>query len=192
MPTQGFRAGNKPIVFIVIAALFAVVAAACGTDSGASGDAATVAKVVSNDRIYTVEDFEALRPSGVKTVKDYDVEDLPTAVGAVQAVYNQLAYEIRFYASHDDAVAQGASYADSITGEDAVVTGDEVLWEEGERDRRKCSRAAATPHSSCSYSARYLEYVIRGNMILFCEGNESKEAFSNCEEFMALTEPSPA
>lgn len=166
-----------------------MIGVACGSDSGASGGDSAVVRVVANDHIYTVEDFEALRPSGVKTVKDYDVEELPAALDAVQAVYNQLAYEIRFYASHEDAVAQGTSYADSITGEDAIVTGDEVLWEEGERDRRKCSRAAQTPHSSCSYSARYLEYVIRGNMILFCEGDESSDAFANCENLLALTDP---
>jgi hypothetical protein len=128
----------------------------------------------------------------VKTVKDYDVEDLPLALDVVQAVFNQLAYEIRLYPSHADAVAEGTLYADSITGEDAVVSGDEVLWDEGKRDRRKCGRAAQTPHSSCSYSARYLEYVIRGNMILFCEGDESPEAFDNCNNLLKLLDPETA
>jgi hypothetical protein len=181
--------GRKFAAVFALAIFVAAVAVACGSDSGASGGNAAVARVIASDRIYTVDDFEALRPSGVKTVKDYDTEDLPAALGAVQAVYNQLAYEIRFYASHDEAIAQGTAYAESITGEDAVVTGDEVMWEEGERDRRKCSRAAQTPHSSCSYSARYLEYVIRGNMILFCEGDESSDAFENCENLLTLTEP---
>jgi hypothetical protein len=188
MPTNSTWA-DKKILFVLVAAMaMAVVAAACGSDSGASGESA-IAKIVASERIYTVDDFEVLRPSGVKTVKDYNTEDLPAALDAVQAVFNQLAYEIRFYPSHADAIAEGTKYADSITGEDAVVTGDEVLWEEGERDRRKCSRAAQTPHSSCSYSARYLEYVIRGNMILFCEGDESPDAYANCENLFTLLEP---
>jgi hypothetical protein len=183
------RADKRIAILLVIAVLVAAFAAACGTDSGASGGNSGVARVIASERIYTIEEFEALRPSGVKTVKDYDVEELPAALSATQAVYNQLAYEIRLYASHEDAVAEGVMFADSVTGEDAVVTGNEVMWEEGERDRRKCSRAAQTPHSSCSYSARYLEYVIRGNMILFCEGDESSAAFENCEDLLALTDP---
>lgn len=168
---------------VVVSAAFAV---ACGTDSGGSGGKASVPRVVASDRIYVKDD---LISAGAKVVKSYDVTDLPTAIEVLHTVFNQLEYEARLYASHDDAVAEGTIYADSVTGEDAVVTGDEILWEEGKKDRRKCSRAAATPHSSCSYSARYLEYVIRGNMILLCEGNESDDALANCEALLTLMEP---
>jgi len=179
---------NKSFAAVSVLAIFiAMLTVACGSDSGASGGDAAVARVVDNAQIYTVEDLSSLL--GVKAVKDYDVDELPGALEAWNVIYNQLDYEARFYASHADAVAEGTLYADSVTGEDAVVTGDDVLWEEGRKDRRKCSRAAQAPHSSCSYSARYLEYVIRGNMILFCEGDESADAFANCEELMALTEP---
>ncbi len=179
------RADRNIAATFLLAIVVAVVAVACGTDS-ASGGASSVPRVVASDRIYTIDDLTA---AGVKTVKEYDVEDLPGATAVWQAVFNRLDYEARFYASHDEAVAEGTSYADSVTGEDAIVTGDDVAWEEGARDRRKCSRAAQTPHSSCSYSARYLEYVIRGNMILFCEGDETADAFANCENLLALTDP---
>lgn len=178
---------NRIVAIFFVATITAVLVAGCGSDSGASGGDAAVARVVDNDRIYTVDDLKDA--FGVKTVKDYDIDELPGALEAWNLIYNQLDYEARFYASHADAVAEGTLYADSVTGEDAVVTGDDVLWEEGRKDRRKCSRAAQTPHSSCSYSARYLEYVIRGNMILFCEGDESADAFKNCENLIALTEP---
>lgn len=175
---------NKKLVtaflFAVIAAMIAV---ACGSDSGGGGDA--VARVVASDRIYTSDDLIA---AGAKRVTEYDVDELPGADSAFKYVYNALDYEARFYPSHQAAVADGTEYANSVTGDDAIVTGDEVLWEEGRKDRRKCSRAAQTPHSSCTYSARYLEYVIRGNMILFCEGDESSDAFENCEKLLALTE----
>ena len=182
------RKSNRIFAAASILAIFvAMVAVACGSDSGTSGGESAVARVFDDERIYTVDDLkDAL---GVKVVKDYDVDELPNALEAWNAIFNQLDYEARFYASHADAVEHGALYADSVTGEDAVVTGDGVLWEEGRKDRRKCSRAAQTPHSSCSYSARYLEYVIRGNMILFCEGDESAEAFANCEKLLAPTEP---
>jgi hypothetical protein len=175
---------NKKYTVVFMFAIFvALIGTACGSDSGASGGESEVPRVVASDRIYTVEDFRGVL--GVKVVKDYDIDELPGALEAWNAIYNQLDYEVRFYTTHTAAVAEGTLYADSVTGEDAVVTGD-VLWEEGRKDRRKCSRAAQTPHSSCSYSARYLEYVIRGNMILFCEGDESPDAFINCENMLSL------
>lgn len=177
------RTDNKFAATFLLAIAVAVLAAACGTDSGSGS---SVPRVVASDRIYTIDD---LTTAGAKAVKQYDIEDLPGATAVWQTVFNRLEYEARFYDSHEDAVAKGTSYADSVTGEDAVVTGDDIAWEEGARDRRKCSRAAETPHSSCSYSARYLEYVIRGNMILFCEGDESSGAFDNCENLLTLIAP---
>ena len=177
------RVDNKIVITLALTVVFAVLAVACGTDAGSGG---AVPRVVASDRVYTIDD---LTGAGAKTVKEYDVEDLPGATAVWKSVFNKLDYEARFYPTHDDAVAQGTSYADSVTGDDAVVTGDDILWDEGKRDRRKCSRAAETPHSSCTYSARYLEYVIRGNMILFCEGNESSDAFANCGNLLALIDP---
>ena len=177
------RLDKKIAAVALLAVIFAAFAVACGSDSGASGGEAAFPKVVASDRIYTIDD---LKDAGIKAVKKYDVEDLPGAEFAWRTVYNQLDYEARFYATHEDAVAQGTSFADSVTGEDAIITGDEIMWEEGSKDRRKCSRASWTPHSGCSYSPRYLEYVIRGNLILFCEGNESTDAFDNCENLLTL------
>ena len=180
---QVSRVDNKIVTTLALTIVFAVLAVACGTDASSGG---AVPRVVASDRVYTIDD---LTGAGAKMVKDYDVEDLPGATAVWKSVFNKLDYEARFYPTHDDAVAQGTSYADSVTGDDAVVTGDDILWDEGKRDRRKCSRAAETPHSSCTYSARYLEYVIRGNMILFCEGNESSDAFANCGNLLALIDP---
>ena len=159
---------------------------ACGSNSVSDGKESDTPRVMDSDRTYTIEDFRSA--TGVKVVKDYEVDELPGAIEVWNTIYNRLDYEVRFYKSHKEAVSQGTRYADSVTGEDAVVTGDEVLWEEGKKDRRKCSRAAQTPHSSCTYSARYLEYVIRGNIILFCEGDESTEAFKNCSNLMGVIE----
>ncbi len=179
------RPGTRTVSIALLALMLAVLAAACGTDTtGSEND--VIARVVASDRIYTIDD---LSTAGVKTVKQYDVDDLPGAIEVWKMVFNRLDYEARFYQSHEEAVAQGTSYADSVSGDEAIVTGDEVAWTEGARDRRKCSRAAETPHSSCTYSARYLEYVIRGNMILLCEGNESSDAFANCENLMLLLDP---
>ncbi len=186
MSLNNLTTRNIPIA-VVVAIFVAMAAAACGSDSASSGGEVGVARIVDNDRIYVIGDLKDA--FGVKGFKDYDVEELPGALEAWKVIYNQLDYEARFYPTHEDAVEQGILYADSITGDDAVVVGDEVLWEEGEKDRKKCSRASGTPHSGCSYSARYLEYVIRGNMILFCEGDESQQAFTNCENLLTLIDP---
>lgn len=182
---------NRPITTFLIGWVLALIIAltsACGGSSNSEAES-SIQRVLAGERAYTIEDIESIKPSGVKIVKKYDVDELPGATDARNVIYNKLDYEVRFYASHEDAVEQGTLYADSITGDDAVVIGDEVLWEEGEKDRKKCSRAAGTPHSGCSYSGRYLEYVIRGNMILFCEGDESSQAFENCNNLLALLEP---
>ena len=182
---------NRPITTFLIGWVLALIIAltsACGGSSNSEAES-SIQRVLAGERAYTIEDIESIKPSGVKIVKKYDVDELPGATDARNVIYNKLDYEVRFYATHEDAIEQGTLYADSITGDDAVVIGDEVLWEEGEKDRRKCSRAAGTPHSGCSYSARYLEYVIRGNMILFCEGDESSQAFENCNNLLALLEP---
>ena len=182
---------NRHIAVIYIGCALGLMVAstsACGTSSDSKAES-SIQRVIPGDRIYTTEDIEGIKPVGVKIVKNYDVDELPGAVDAKKLIYNKLDYEVRFYASHEDAVEQGTLYADSITGDDAVVIGDEVLWEEGEKDRKKCSRAAGTPHSGCSYSGRYLEYVIRGNMILFCEGDESSQACENCSNLRTRLEP---
>ena len=179
---------SKTFLFGCVLALIIALTAACGGSSDSQSNS-SIQRVLDSDRTYTIEDIEAIKPSGVKIVKKYDIDELPGATDARNVIYNQLDYEVRFYTTHADAIEQGTLYAESITGEDAVVIGDEVLWEEGGKDRRKCSRAASTPHSGCSYSARYLEYVIRGNMILFCEGDESSQAFENCNNLLALLEP---
>lgn len=173
-------------------ALVTLLLAGCGTEStagtsdgGVPGEVANptgLQKVTPSDRIYTVED---LTGAGLKALHQYDVAELPEALDArhlsfkPEGVY--LEYEARFYSSHDDAVAHGTAWAEAAAGETAIVVGDGVLWEEGSTHRRKCSRAAETPHSGCSYSARYGDFVILGNMILLCEGPNSEEALHACK-----------
>ena len=167
-------------------ALVTLLLAGCGTDDGASSSdrpqAGGLQKVTPSDRIYTIEDVEA---AGVKTLHHYDVAELPEALDAwhlsfkPEGVY--LEYEARFYSSHDDAVAHGTAWAEAAAGETAIVVGEGVLWEEGSTHRRKCSRAAETPHSGCAYSARYGDFITLGNMILLCEGPNSEEAMTACK-----------
>lgn len=189
------RLSRLPLASLLVAtALFSLLVAACGTEEAASpsdeSEAAPaeeaagveIRKVTPSDRMYTIEDLKA---AGLKTLHHYDVAELPEAMDAWHAMYkvegNALEYEARFYASHEDAVEYGTPWAETVSGEDAIVIGDEVWWEEGHTHRRKCSRGAGTPHSGCSYSARYGDFITLGNVILLCEGPNPHEALLACK-----------
>lgn len=174
---------GKRRLFATLVGLSALLmlAVACGSDNGGSdgvgsGGDGSARQVVDNGRTYTIEDIQA---TGAKTPKEYDVSDLPGATGAWNALLERKEYEVRFYGSHADAVEMGTSWAESVTGEDAQVVGDDVQWEEGAKDRRQCNRSVA--HSGCNYTARYGDFVILGNMILMCEGPNSEEALKVCD-----------
>ena len=166
--------------------LVAVMSVACGSDTGgATGD--TPAEEMGDPRIRSIVatySIDNLKTVGVKTNKEYDVEELPGADAAWRIIFNQLDYEVRFYPDHQTLLDEGIPYAEHVTGDDAVVIGDDVIWEEGAKDRRRCSRDADTPHSGCAYSPRYWDYVVVGNMIMMCEGLESKQSIDNCDDLL--------
>tara|TARA_B100000579_G_scaffold182317_1_gene148543 strand:+ start:2176 stop:2703 length:528 start_codon:yes stop_codon:yes gene_type:complete len=134
------------------------------------------------DSSFTVE-IENINISGFKLGKNYDVTDLTNALSVRSAIFNKKDIEIRKYSSQKDAIEFGEKFAKSVTGNDAIVSGDEVLWKEGAKDRRKCVPRAGTSESGCDQKARYGDYIILGDMIILCEGLSSEEAMSLCYEF---------
>ena len=176
--------GRVKVVLLSALATLLVAVVACGSDDGGAAAQPTdngankIQRIFPSDRIYGKADLTGL---GMKVMNDYDVSGLEQATSAVHLVLNQIEYEARFYGSLADAVQYGAPWADDVSGPDAVVTGDGVKWQEGAAHRRLCSRAAETPHSGCSYSARYGDFVIKGNMVLMCEGIDSEHALSACD-----------
>ncbi len=181
------RIAHRLVGPTLVAVVLSLALAACGSEGdggseAASGDGQGLARLTPSDRVYTVDD---LTTAGLKTLHHYDIEELPDALDAWHLSYKPggtyFEYEARFYASHGDAVEHGTSWAETATGADAIVVGPDVWLEEGSTHRRKCSRAAETPHSGCAYSARYGDFIILGNMILMCEGPDSKEALQACQ-----------
>lgn len=168
-------------IALAVLGILVVLAPGCGGESDGSPVVKEVQRVFPTDRIYTVDD---LKTAGLKVMNDYNVAGLPNAASAIHGAFNKLEYEARFYASHADAVTYGIGPADNVSGSDAVIVGPEVKWEEGSSHRRLCSRAAETPHSGCSYSARYGDYIVRGNMILLCEGPTSELAMIACDDLL--------
>lgn len=191
-----FYRSPRAIIAVVCLAFVMVIATstACGSDAGDSsggGDAPAEGsgsdpRIRSTEGAYTIDDLKSA--AGVKANKDYDVEELPGADAAWRIIYNRLDYEVRFYPDHQTLLDEGIPYVEHVTGDDAVVIGDDVIWEEGAKDRRRCSRDADTPHSGCAYSPRYWDYVVVGNMILMCEGLESKQSIDNCDNLLAELE----
>jgi len=179
---------RRPILLAVLAATFlaaAVVGAACGaeaTDENAAPADEVVRKITPSERIYAIGDF---RSAGLKANKSYDVTELAHAVAAWHGVFGGKDYEVRFYASHPDAVEFGAMPAEHVSGKDGVVSGPDVLWEEGERDRRKCVPRAGLSEHGCLQTARYADYVIVGNAVVLCEGLDSETGLEACAALLA-------
>ena len=169
---------------IVLTMTFAI---ACGSDTANDRlEEATIIdypfEVLNSERTYTIDNLKAVQ--GVKANKEYDITDLPAATAAWRILFNKHDYEVRFYPDQQTAIDEGAPYAEHVTGDDAVVIGDDILWEEGAKDRRRCSRNEKTPHAGCSYSSRYWDFVVLGNMIMMCEGLDSDQAIRNCDELI--------
>lgn len=180
---------RKTFVLATSAIIMMLTAAiACGSDTAEERlENATIIdypfEVLRADQTYTIDDLKAVQ--GVKANKEYDVTDLPAATTAWRILFNKHDYEVRFYPDQQTAIDEGAPYAEHVTGDNAVVIGDDILWEEGAKDRRRCSRNEKTPHAGCSYSSRYWDFVVLGNMIMMCEGLESDQAIRNCDELIA-------
>ncbi len=191
---------NRALATVLMVAVSAL-SVACGAGDGEMGDGQTapgsggvagqpvvadVQRIFPDSRVYAAEDLKA---AGMKVLNEYEVKEFPGAITAYHGAFNQVEYEVRFYASHTDAVDLGAGPADEVSGPDAVVTGDNVKYQEGVTHRRLCSRAAQTPHSGCSYSARYGDYIIKGNMVLLCEGLNSENAMAACNDLLKGVPP---
>ena len=163
--------------YILIFSIFCV-AIACTGKSDSTNDAEPIGFAdLSTDSIYSEGDFDV---SGVKINKSYDVSDLPMAISATRIIFDKKYVEVRLYESADSANNEGKTYAESVTGPDAVVSGNSVMWKEKERDRRKCVPKAGLTEAGCDQVARYGGFIISGNLILLCEGLDRVEAQDLC------------
>ena len=173
------RAG--PAVFVAIAAM---ALAACG-----SGEPdAPLWRVIDDARIFTIDD---LRAAGMKASKQYDVSELPGGVdawyGFIRDATGPKDVEVRFYASHADAVSLGTELADEASGDDALVDEDTATWVVGVRDRVRRASGGTADLAAWSGQRRpnYADFVIFGNMVLMCQGDEPEQSVVLCHELIA-------
>ena len=154
-----------------------------------------LSKISDVSKVYSIEDFSEF---GLKIGEEYDSSELPHAQSVYWGFWKDVEadegsarfqslggsvggmrdFEIRFYASHADAVKYGTKFAINATGPDAVLTKKESLWAEGLKNRRTSGGPDGSP------LPKYGGYVIYGNLILLCEGVSSEEAIQNCSRFL--------
>lgn len=184
---------RSPLWLMFALALVTIAAVACGTDNGDDGGSGGVgsssktgfAKIAEPEQTYN---FKQISDAGFKKSKTYDVTDLDGATEAYYGFfgsdpYNRQEFEIRFYPSHQVALDTGVPFADESTGEDAVILEEVQRWDVGLSERRQCAGNGGHAAGKCD-NAKYGDYVIRGNMILMCQGKDSIGALKNCEDLL--------
>ena len=179
---HGGTFGFKPLVltlFLISATLFA-----CDSNQTET----TLKQVIDDARTFTVED---LRTTGMKTAKQYDVSDLPGGIdawyGFIKTSSGPMDIEARFYASHSEAISLGTSLAEEVSGEDANVDKETTTWLEGLKDRTRLSSGGTADLAAWSGQRRpnYADFVIFGNIVLLCQGDDSSQSVQVCHELIA-------
>ena len=94
---------SKSIFFLSLATILVI---SCSSGEDSAGDEIVLGKKISNNNIYTLEDFTE-SPVKFKKLKEYNVDELNYA----KSVYygfrkfdDPVDYEIRFFETHEDAL----------------------------------------------------------------------------------------
>lgn len=186
---------HSSLSLLTLTAMMFVLAAAlnaCGSDDSA---VAAIPRIYDGGEIYVIEDLQDV---AFKKSKTYKVEGLTGALSAYYGFwaldpYAREDYEVRFFASHSDAIELGTAQADERSGEDAVLDDEEASWPVGMKDARQCagdlgSGPASHGIQNCK-SPKYWDYSIYNNMILLCSGGNVENARKLCNEFLVVLDP---
>jgi hypothetical protein len=127
--------------------------------------------ITPSDRIFSYEDLEEI---GFKINKEYNVDGLEGATGAINGFWasdkDKKEYELRFYPSHSITVSLGEALAEEVTGLDGKIKKSEVTWKEGVRERRQITDSVYATRNKVV--AKHGNYAIFGNIVMLCEGPE--------------------
>ena len=142
-------------------------------------------KISDQGKILSIGEF---KPMGFKKSNEYNVDELP---GATSAFYgfmkNELGdpedYELRFYSTHSDAIELGTKYADNIVGENGCIKKECSLWLEDLNQRTHLEGGRNNTWNGTK-AAKYNNYVIYNNLILFCPGYNEADSMENCTVFI--------
>ena len=146
-------------------------------------------QVVDNGKIYSSKDFF---DAGFNEYKEYNVSKL---TGSTEAWYgywgpdedSDVYYELRFYPDHSTAVSEGTPFAEDDTGDDAKLKRQDTMWRVGLAERKASEGKENMSGNKGRFRlARYADYIIFNNVIILCEGEDSKEAFKICNDLTDL------
>jgi len=156
----------KIILIALVSLLIVAIASACtetnidseGISVEDNADLSTSLSIFHADQTFTTDSFTV---AGWKKTKEYDTSTVPESTEIWYGFFNQKDIEIRFYESHESALAHGVPLAEEIVKKDAGA------------------RIGGVNTVRTGYSA----YAVAGNVVMMCELE-----FSSCETLINALE----
>jgi hypothetical protein len=167
--------------------VFMVVLVMALVGCGNSEPTAPLERVVDDSRVFTMSD---LKTAGMKASKQYHVDELPGGLdawyGFIQTETGPMDIEARFYASHLDAFELGTELANAVSGDDADIEEETTPWAEGYKDRQRMRSGGSSDLAAWSgqRGPNYADFMVYGNMILLCQGDEPDQSINTCYELI--------
>jgi hypothetical protein len=136
------------VLTLLVSLLFIV---ACGSGSDESGAAVIDEDAPIITRTGDTFDVDSFANAGWKKSKEYDTETVPGASAIFYGFYQSQDVEIRFYASHADAIGPG------------MVSANEVV------DRTPNSNLQGNALFSGDQRTGYNDFMVAGNTVILCQ-----------------------
>ncbi|MGY8879071.1 MAG: DUF6810 family protein, partial [Dehalococcoidia bacterium] len=144
---------SKHIIKVIIWAMLIFAIATCGSEGSSSSESSDESSatdaIVLTDQFFSTDSFIAAE---WKKSKEYDTATVPESTEIWYGFFQQKDIEIRFYASHEEAIEHGVPSAEeSIEGAVKRSKGGELL-----------------DVSGGSFTG-YADFLVAGNAVLLCE-----------------------
>ena len=192
----------KKILFLTTLLTVNLLIFSCGgsedPETGVSSDI-VFDQIEDHSKVLSIEDFESIGFKSVRSVKQDKLMD-----GMINAYYgfrkvpikdwagkDIVDYELRFFESHQEAIAKGERSADLRTGENAQLRKNDASdpnathpiaadWPELLKDARECQgNIVGSHHAGLCMSPRYAEFKIFGNVIILGQGGDLEESYEH-------------
>jgi len=192
----------KKILFLTTLLTVNMLIFSCGgsedPETGVSSDI-VFEQIEDHSKVLSIDDFESIGFKSVRSVKQDKLMD-----GMINAYYgfrkvpikdwagkDIVDYELRFFESHQEAIAKGERSADLRTGENAQLRKNDASdpnathpiaadWPELLKDARECQgNIVGSHHAGLCMSPRYAEFKIFGNVIILGQGGDLEESYEH-------------
>ena len=192
----------KKILFLTTLLTVNLLIFSCGgseePETGVSSDI-VFEQIEDHSKVLSIDDFESIGFKSVRSVKQDKLMD-----GMINAYYgfrkvpikdwagkDIVDYELRFFESHQEAIAKGERSADLRTGENAQLRKNDASdpnathpiaadWQELLKDARECQgNIVGSHHAGLCMSPRYAEFKIFGNVIILGQGGDLEESYEH-------------